>query len=184
MLIRRHSVGPGLGCLAAPRLGEARRRQRRRADPSGAAKRTVDRRASGPASANRHRAEDGERAGARSLHARAANLDRQPGPSPRVRSNDIDRSMPNAGRLGPGRIGAAYPEALSNRCDRALQLIAEVDGERAAIGSLKAGAGFEPGAADEASKLTAVSPELPWLQLASGARLWRLRHSRRTSAPP
>ncbi len=86
-----------------------------------------------------------------------------------IESRHINRGVRNATRLRALRAGVAYDERISNQCARDLTLLAEVGGERAAIGSLKAGAAFKAGAPDAPGKLTTVALDLPWLRLMTGA---------------
>lgn len=89
-----------------------------------------------------------------------------------IESRQINRSLLDGPRFDIGLPNVAYQDLFSKQCDRDLQLIVEVDGEHAVVGSLKAGAAFTPKAPDEAGKLTAVSLALQWLDLAPGATLW------------
>lgn len=89
-----------------------------------------------------------------------------------IESRHINRASFNGGRLRTGGIGVRDDVATSNRCFRDLQLVAEIAGERAVIGSLKAGAAFDTGVESETGKLTSVAPNLWWLSLEKGATLW------------
>lgn len=75
--------------------------------------------------------------------------------------------------IGGGGRGVGIGFGTSNRrgCKRELELIAEVDGARAIVGTLLIGGGYTASTPDEVDGYTAITLAATWFQPAPGARV-------------